>query len=150
MYILGFPDSSVGKESTYNARHPGWIPWLGRSPGEGKGYPLQYSGLENSIDCIVRGVTKSQIGLSDFHFTYQCSVLSRFSHIRLFETQWTFAHQALLSMGFSSKSTGVGCHFLLQGIFPTQGSNPGLPHYRQTLYRLSHQGSLRNSTNIMK
>ena len=42
---------------------------------------------------------------------------------------------------FLSKSTGVGCHFLLQGIFPTQGSNPGLPHCRQTLYGLSHQGS---------
>ena len=40
------------------------------------------------------------------------------------------------------KSTGVGCHFLLQGIFPTQGLNLGLPHCRQTLYRLSHQGSL--------
>ena len=39
------------------------------------------------------------------------------------------------------KNTGVGCHFLLQGIFPTQGSNPGLPHCRQILYRLSHQGS---------
>ena len=37
------------------------------------------------------------------------------------------------------KHTGVGCHFLLQGIFPTQGSNPGFPHYRQTLYRLSHR-----------
>ena len=42
---------------------------------------------------------------------------------------------------FPSKSTRVGCHFLLQGIFPTQGSNPGLPHWRQTLYCLSHQGS---------
>ena len=42
---------------------------------------------------------------------------------------------------FLGKSTGVGCHFLLQGIFPTQGSNPGLPPCRQTLYRLSHQGS---------
>ena len=41
---------------------------------------------------------------------------------------------------FLGKSTGVGCHFLLQGIFPTQGSNPGLLHCRQTLYRLSHQG----------
>ena len=38
-------------------------------------------------------------------------------------------------------NTGVGCHFLLQGIIPTQGSNPGLPHCRQTLYRLSYQGS---------
>ena len=43
---------------------------------------------------------------------------------------------------FPGKSTGVGCHFLLQRIFPTQGSNPGLPHCRQTLYCLSHQRSL--------
>ena len=42
---------------------------------------------------------------------------------------------------FPGNSTGVDCHFLLQGIFPTQGSNPGLPHCRQTLYRLSHQES---------
>ena len=42
---------------------------------------------------------------------------------------------------FPDKNTGVGCHFLLQGNFPTQGSNPGLPHYRQTLYHLSHKGS---------
>ena len=42
---------------------------------------------------------------------------------------------------FPGKSTGVGCHFLLQRIFLTQGSNPGLPHCRQTLYHLSHQGS---------
>ena len=42
---------------------------------------------------------------------------------------------------FPGKSTGVGCHFLLQGIFPTQGLNPGLPHCRQTLYCLNHQGS---------
>ena len=40
-----------------------------------------------------------------------------------------------------AKNTGVGCHFLLQGIFPTQGSNPGLPHCRQILYHLSHEGS---------
>ena len=43
---------------------------------------------------------------------------------------------------FLGKNTGVGCHFLLQRIFPTQGSNPGLLHHRQILYRLSHQGSL--------
>ena len=46
----GFPDSSVGKESTCNVGDPGSIPELGRSAGEGKGYPLQYSGLENSMD----------------------------------------------------------------------------------------------------
>ena len=46
----------------------GSIPGLGGSPGEGKGYPLQYSGLENSKDCIVPRVAKSQTRLSDFHF----------------------------------------------------------------------------------
>ena len=45
----------------------GLIPELGRSPEEGKGYTLQYSGLENSMDCIVHGVTKSWTRLSDFH-----------------------------------------------------------------------------------
>ena len=64
-----FPGGSVGKESACNAGHLGSIPGLGRSPGEGKGYPLQYSGLENSMDCIVHGVTKSRTQLSDFHFT---------------------------------------------------------------------------------
>ena len=49
--LIGFPGNSVGKESTCNAGHPGSIPGLGRSPGEGTGYPLQYSGLEKSMDC---------------------------------------------------------------------------------------------------
>ena len=68
--ILGFPDSLIGKESTCNTGDPGSIPGLGRSPGEGKGYPLQYSGLENSMDCTVHGVTKSRTRLSDFHFHF--------------------------------------------------------------------------------
>ena len=65
----GFPCGSAGKESACNEGDLGSIPGLGRSPGEGKGYPLQYSGLENSMDCIVHGVTKSRTQLSDFHFT---------------------------------------------------------------------------------
>ena len=59
---------STGKESTCNAGDLGSIPRLGRSPGEGKGYPFQYSGLENSMDCIVHGVAKSQTRPSDFLF----------------------------------------------------------------------------------
>ena len=55
-----FPDSSVGKESTCDKGDLGSFPGLGRSPGEGKGYPLQYSDLENSIDYTVHVVTKSQ------------------------------------------------------------------------------------------
>ena len=54
---------------------------------------------------------------------------------------WTVTYQAPLSMGFSGKSTGVGCHFLLQEIFPTQGLSLGLLHCRQMLYHLSHQVS---------
>ena len=68
--LWGFPDSSVGEQSTGNEGDPGSIPGLGRSPGEAKGYPLQYSGLENSMDCIVHGVTKSQTQLNDFDFTF--------------------------------------------------------------------------------
>ena len=59
------------------------------------------------------------------------------SRVRLFETPWLT--RLLHPWNFPGKSTGVGCHFLLQGIFPTQASNPGLPHCRQTLYHLSHQ-----------
>ena len=58
---MGFPGGLAGKESARNAGDLGSIPGLGRSqPGEGKGYPLQYSGLENSMDYTVHGVTKSQ------------------------------------------------------------------------------------------
>ena len=71
--FLGFPCGSAGKESACSAGDMGSIPGLGRSPGEGKGYPLQCSGLENSMDCIVHGVAKSWTRLSDFHFTFQKS-----------------------------------------------------------------------------
>ena len=67
---LGFPCGSAGKESTRNAGDLGLIPGLERTPGEGNGYPLQHSGLENSMDCIVYRVTKSQTQLSDFHFHF--------------------------------------------------------------------------------
>ena len=56
---MGFPCGSAGKESTCNVGELGSIPGLGRSPGEGKDDPLQYSGLENSRDCVVHGVAKS-------------------------------------------------------------------------------------------
>ena len=58
---------SASKDSACNEGDLGLIPGLGRSPGEGKGYLLQYSGLKNSMDCIVHGVAKSQTWLSDFH-----------------------------------------------------------------------------------
>ena len=63
-----FTGGSAGKESACNVGDLGSIPGLGRSPGEANGYPLQYSGLENCMDCIVHGVAKSWTQLSDFDF----------------------------------------------------------------------------------
>ena len=65
---VGFPCGSAGKESAFNGEDLGLILELGISPGKGKGYPLQYSGLEKSMDGIVHGVAKSRTQLSDFHF----------------------------------------------------------------------------------
>ena len=72
---MGFPGGSDSKISAFNVGDPGSVPGLERSPGEGNSYPLQYSGLENSMDrgawqATVHGVTKSQIRLSDFHFHF--------------------------------------------------------------------------------
>ena len=67
---MGFPCSSVGKESACNAGDLDSIPGLGRSPGEGEGHPLQNSGLENSMDSAVHGVAKSPSRLSDFQFQW--------------------------------------------------------------------------------
>ena len=65
--FLGFPYGSASKECACSTGDLGSSLGLGRSPGEGKGYPLQYSGLENSMYCIVHEVAKSQTQLSDFH-----------------------------------------------------------------------------------
>ena len=66
--FLGLLGGSAGEESTRKEGDLGSIPGLGRSPRKGKGYPLQYSGLENSMNCIVHGLAKSQTRLSNFHF----------------------------------------------------------------------------------
>ena len=66
---MDFPCGSAGRESTCNAGDLASIPGLERAPGEGNGYPLQYSGLENSMDYIVHGIAMSWTRLSDFHFT---------------------------------------------------------------------------------
>ena len=73
--IFCFPSGLAAKESTCNAGDLVSIPGLGRSPGEGKGYPLQYSGLENSMHCIIYGVTKSRTRLSDFHFDFSFCIM---------------------------------------------------------------------------
>ena len=92
---MGFPCGSAGKESAHNVGDLGSSPGLGRSPGEGKGYPLQYSGLENSMDCIVHGVAMSWTRLSDFHFT---------SLICMTE-QARYMHAALLPPSIPIKAT---------------------------------------------
>ena len=71
---LGFPGGSDGKESAHNGGDLGSIPGLGRSPGEGNGYPLWYSCLENFMDrgawqATVHGVAKSRTQMNDFHFS---------------------------------------------------------------------------------
>ena len=67
---------SVGQESTCNVGEPGLVPGLGRSTAEGIGYPFQYSGLENTMDCIVHGVPKSCMWMSEFYMdlTFQVSM----------------------------------------------------------------------------
>ena len=80
--MVGFPHSSVGKESACNAGDPSLIPGSGRSPGEGNGNPLQYSCLENPVDggawwAAVHGVAKSRTQLSNFPFTFHFHALEK-------------------------------------------------------------------------
>ena len=91
--FLGFPGGSAGKEATCSVGDLGSIPGLGRSSGEGNGYPLQYAGLENSMDCIVYGVAKSRTLLSDFHFPLFFILISFTStwHI-VFKHSYNFSH----------------------------------------------------------
>ena len=72
------------------------------------------------------------------HLSVACAVLSR-SVVSDFATPWTVARQ--VPWDSPGKNTGMGGHAFLQGILPTQGSIPGLPHCRQIIYCLSHQGS---------
>ena len=87
---MGFPGGSDSKESTSNVQDLSSIPGFGRSPGEGNGYPLQHSGLENYMDrgackATVHGVTKSQIQLSDLYFT----LLHFIRNIKKFLNTWS-------------------------------------------------------------
>ena len=128
----GFLCDSAGKESTCNAGELGLIPGLGRSPGEWKGYPLQYSGLENSMDCIDMELWRVRHDWVTFTCRlYTCNILA---------TPWQPC-QAPCPWDSPGKNTGVGCHFLLQGIFPTQGSDLRLLHWQTDSLPLSHQGS---------
>ena len=85
---LYLPCGSAGKESACNVGDLGSIPRLGRSPGEGKGYPFQYSGLENSMDCIIHGVEESDT-------TERLSLSALLSHSPLI-VPLSHSHQLLL------------------------------------------------------
>ena len=123
--------AQLGKESACSAGGLGSIPGLGRSPGERKGYLLQYSGLENPMVCIVHEVTKSWTRLNDFHFHFTKSLQSC-------PTLWDPTDCSLPGSSIHGnspgKNTGVGCHAFFQGIFPTQVLNPSLLHCRRILY----------------
>ena len=140
-------------ESACNAGDLGSIPGLGKSLGEGKGYPLQHSGLENSMDCIVHGVAKSQTEqLSLSLSTYSLDLVSRTCSTHPFEIICLLLPQATpwgkrksepaqscptLCEPVDCSPPGSSIHGILQarilewvaisfsrGIFPTQGSNP--------------------------
>ena len=104
--------------------------FLSRAAEEGENHSnVRKNNLKLGVVCYVGEVL----------FKDMCLV----AQLCLFATPWTVAHQAFLSGDSPAKNTGVGCHALLQGIFPTQGSNPPLPHCRWILYRLTPQGSPR-------
>ena len=120
LLIHSFPNGSAGKESVCNAGDLGSIPGLGRSPGEGKGYSLQYSSLENCMDCIVHGVTKSQTRLRN-----SLSPLLTF-------TLYVHTHWNPSSRGKESLSAG------LTDIPQTTERYPGQSRHRIHVHRLLH------------
>ena len=125
--VQSFPGSSAGKESACNTEDLRSIPGLGRSPGEGKGYPLQYSGLENPVDCWVHGVTQSRhdwptLLSQSYNLCSHCSLLHCFK--RYSELYWpdsrTPKKQSQLCSWFSSqrKKLSKGNRFLsMNGAF---------------------------------
>ena len=104
-------------------------------------YHFQLEGFGKRATCTETETCRAHIGSTHQNAKGVKVKVKSLGRVQLFATPWTVAHEAPPSMRFSGKNTGLGCHFLLQGIFPTKGLNPGLPHCRQTLYHLSHQGS---------
>ena len=102
---------------------------------------LQHQGLSQWVSSL-RQVAKVLEFAEERISRLELNEVKSLSHVRLFATPWTT--RLLCPWDSSGRSTGVGCHFLLQGIFLTQGSNPGLLHCKQTLYHLSHQQSPRS------
>ena len=113
----------VFRKKGFSLLHFHWFP-------KGK---LKHFLIREVRECTNKGeaVKKSSQGIYWARSWFLLSEVKSFSRVQLFATPWTVAFQALLSIGLSRQYTGVDCHFLLQGIFPTQGLNPGLSHCRQ-------------------
>ena len=123
--LLGFLCDSADKQSGCNAGDLGSIPGLKRSPGEGKGYPLQYSGLEKSMDCIIHGITKSRTWLSNFHFTNLLTSSNRYRKC-LAKSKWQPAIFFFNLANWSFKSEIKFKIHLDEGNFlPTNKQNQG-------------------------
>ena len=167
--IMVFPGSSVGKESACNAGDPGSIPEMERYPGEGNGYPLQYSCLGNPMDrgawpAIVHGVPKSRTQLTEWHVIWIThKYMLNYSHFSVISTihhhhcdnHTSINSSAIITIIIINNNGSESCSVVsdslqlhelcspwnrpeywvgnlsfIQGIFLTQGSNPGLPHCR--------------------
>ena len=114
--VLGFPGCSAGKEPACNAGDLGSIPESGRSPGEGNSNPLQYSGLENSTDCIAHGVSESAQHIR------QCALCSiAKSCPTLCDPRDCSPSASPVHDDSPGKNTGGGSHSLFHGIVPIQG-----------------------------
>ena len=103
--FLGFPCGSAGKESACNAGDLGLIPGLGRSPGEGKGYPLQYSCLGNSMDCVAHRVAKRHDWES---FTHSLLTISGSSMSPWLQISSSFS--CINEVNFSPNGCFIECH----------------------------------------
>ena len=145
---MGFPDSSFTKESACNVGDPSSIPGLGRSPGKGNGYSLQYSGLQKSMSYTVHGGAESRTRLSDLHVHYSmpktilhaCSVPQ--SYLTLCNPMDCIL-QAPLSMRFSRQQYWSGLPFPSLGDLPDPGTKPESSALQADSLRLSYLGSPR-------
>ena len=133
LVVKSLPNNAGDFRDAYSI--PGW----GRSPGGGHSNSLQYSCQENPCGqrSLVNYSPCAVFSVSVMSHSLQPHGPHGLQSTRLL-CPWRFSRDSL-------KNTGVGCHALLQGIFPTQGLNPSLWHCRQILYHLSHQGSPINS-----
>ena len=123
--VSGFPGGSAGKESASNVGDLGSISGLGRSPEERNGYPFQYSGLENYMDCIVHGVSKSQTPWSHFHF-HLASFLWKSPWALIICPQWSFSSEChCVCSQCPGKVTSLQCPSHRE---PTQTLTPQVLH----------------------